>query len=886
MNRRRLALLAVAAVLALLFGGRWIALRYTDALWFESLGQAPRYRALLVRAVLWQSATFFIAFAWYTGHTLGVYASIGAVHLPRRLGNLEIDEAVPQRILRGIAIAMAALLAFATAYTFNDLHELIALARGAAPWGAQDPVLHQDVAFYLAVLPLIEVLHLLASVLAVLATLLVVTLYAITGSLAISRRRLRITPHARTHLLILLAVLALVIAWGFQLDAYQMVAGGGHAGGALNPTDRAIRIPASNLLAIFALVVAGGTVLALRWVRPLLLTSFWALLAVLTLLGRVLIPVMTEAWGASADPALVAQVSQETDEFSRRAFGLADIQSRSLPAGDVRPESTAAFTQALESVDAWSGSSNLLELLLDDAIGDTSGLREWSFTPTEARDPSGHPAPATLAIWQTNIALAQRAIPRPNWTRLHRDDYAWGGEPIALEATPRAGGLTWLARLDPADTVPRLTPVPLTSPRIRFLPFQTDLGIVGPADGAPGESTPGVPLKSLVRRILMGWALQSPPLLDEHTNYTDRAIYWRDIPTRLALLYPFAGFDPPRAAIVDGRLIWIIDGYLSSSRFPLATPIRWRGEDVNYIAAVYLVTVDAASGETRFYLRPLASAFAASVARSSSLSPLPADSIPLGVRLALRYPDGLLGGQAQALAAIGERDPHGSGGWSLAWPDTAAATHDPGIIHATVAVMALERELPRSWSFLPLIDKQGSQLTALVAGALAPSGELDLQLLRVPVPGIPTPRDAASRMSAAPAVLAATAFMGGTDNGLKRGPVLVVPAAGTTAFAQLLYTTGHAGDPVRLQGIAILAGTRAGFGTDVRSATRSMMRGDSSGLGAAFAGAGIADARAAFMAMDSARLSGDWQRFGQEWAHLRRALHLETAAAPSGGPRP
>ena len=102
MSRRRLAFLAVAAVFVLLFGGRWFAVRYTEQLWFADLGQGERYRWLLLRGLAWQAATFVIAFAWYGAHTLGVYGSIGSVHLPRRLGNISIDEAVPSRTLRAM----------------------------------------------------------------------------------------------------------------------------------------------------------------------------------------------------------------------------------------------------------------------------------------------------------------------------------------------------------------------------------------------------------------------------------------------------------------------------------------------------------------------------------------------------------------------------------------------------------------------------------------------------------------------------------------------------------------------------------------------------------------------------------------------------------------
>ncbi len=878
MSRRRLALLAVAAVLLVLFGGRWIALRYTDALWFESLGQGARYRGLLLRAVAWQSATFLVALAWFAAHTLGVYASIGAVHLPRRLGNLEIDEAVPSRILRAIAVATAALLAVATAYTFSDLDQYVALARAAAPYGLSEPVLGQDAAFYLAVLPLIEVLHLLATVLVMLASLLVIGLYAITGSLAVSRRRVRITPHARTHLVILLAALALVVAWGFQLDAYQMVAGGGHAQGALSPADKSIRIPASHALAALSLAVAAGSVLALRWVRPALLFVLWATLGVATILGRLVIPVMTEAWGAASDPTLVAQIAQWTDGFSRAGLGVLDVPTRTLPAGEVRPDSVAALTQALEGIFAWSGQPELAGRMLDDATGDTTDLRIWSVTPTEARDSSGRVHPAAVALAQTDVAQVYRLVPRPRWTPMHRGMLAWGGEPLALDATLRAGPLTYFGGLDPADTAPRGTPLRLAPERIRFLPHVAELGIVGPDEGTPGEAAPGVLLGGLLRRLMLGWALQAPPLLDDHTSNADRVLYWRDLPSRLARLYPFARFDPARGAIVNGRLTWIVDGYLMSSRFPLAEPVRWRGDDVNFLSSPYIVTVDAASGQTRLYQRPLANAFAASVARAERSSPLPADSLPRAVRLALRYPEGLLGGQAAMLARRGEHDARGPL-WALAWQDTSAAGHDAALLRPTIAIATLEREGPRLWQFIPIVDARGNHLAAFAAGGVSGNGELELSLLRAAGTAAPTPQAAAARMAASPAMLAATAVLARPDVATRRGPVLAIPAAGTVAFAQLFFSTGRTNEPLRVEGVAVLAGSRAGFGADARAAVRSLMRGEGETLGVALAGAELGEARAAFLALDSARQAGDWEKFGRAWAALRRALHLEPGAS-------
>ena len=875
MSRRRLAFAAVAAVFVLLFGGRWVALRYTEHLWFADLGQGDRFRWLLLRSLAWQAATFVIAFTWYGAHTLGVYASIGSVHLPRRLGNIDIDEAVPSRTLRAIALGMAALLAAVTTYTFSDLDQYIALARNAAPYGLTEPVMHRDAAFYLATLPLLEILHLFTTVATMLAAVLVVGLYALTGSFAVSRRRVRITPHARTHLVILLCALAVVVAWGFQLDAYQMVAGGGHAHGALSPADRNVRIPASHALAAIGLVAAVGSVLALRWVRPPLLFALWATLGVASVLGRFVLPLMTEAWGSAGNPALVQSVGLLGDDFARRAVGLLDLPSRPIPAGNLPVDSAAALAQAAEGLYAWSDDGAVPARLLDEQAGDTTSLRVWTVTPTEAQAPGGRLVPSAIAVPQINPIIAERQLPRPRWTMMHRQSLAWGGEPVALDAGLRAGPLRFLASLAPAESAIAGTPLRRANGRIRFLARPAELGIVGPDENRPGDVAPGILLRGMMRRTLLAWALQAPPLLDEHTSNADRILYWRDVPARLSRLYPFAAFVTPRAALLDGRLTWIADGYLLSSRFPLAGTVRWNGEEINYLSSPYVITVDAVDGLTRFYLRPSANAFTASVARASALTPLPADSMPAALRRALRYPSALLGAQAATLARLGARN--GGVSWSVTWPDTTAAAHDAAALPSTVALIALDGDGVRPWQIMPIADARGDHLVALLAGTVSSDGEVQLQLLRLEGDAVPTPQTAAARIGASPALLSAALSASGAEGAPRRGPVLIVPAAGTVAYAQALFTTRNRRDgPYRLEGVAIYADGRVGFGPDVRGAIRALQRGDSQGVLTALAGAELAEARAAFLALDSARQAGDWERFGRAWANLRRALRLDT----------
>ena len=70
------------------------------------------------------------------------------------------------------------------------------------------------------------------------------------------------------------------------------------------------------------------------------------------------------------------------------------------------------------------------------------------------------------------------------------------------------------------------------------------------------------------RRLLLAWALQAGDLLSDLPAGT--RIDWRLSPEdRLSQLAPFADWAAPTARVIDGDLVWLIDGYLAASTFPL-----------------------------------------------------------------------------------------------------------------------------------------------------------------------------------------------------------------------------------------------------------------------------------------------------------------------------
>lgn len=119
-------------------------------------------------------------------------------------------------------------------------------------------------------------------------------------------------------------------------------------------------------------------------------------------------------------------------------------------------------------------------------------------------------------------------------------------------------------------------------------------------DSGPGVIgvEPGGPLD----RLALAWRLQRWSLLTAPAR--TRVMATRDVGERLVRYAPFADFDAAAPALVDGRLVWLADGYLSAEAFPLSRPVAWRGRAVGYLRPGLVGLVDAHTGATRVFLRP------------------------------------------------------------------------------------------------------------------------------------------------------------------------------------------------------------------------------------------------------------------------------------------
>ncbi|HXV90117.1 MAG TPA: UPF0182 family protein [Gemmatimonadales bacterium] len=664
--RRRWAwAVAAGVVVTLLVGGRWAAIETAERLWAATIPGGETYLDGRALARLFRVAVLLLAVAWATANLHLVYLTIGSVQLPRRLGDLEIVEAVSRRVLLAGTVASGLVFGLVLTWGTGDWW-LAALLAGDPPRvGTVDPVLHRDLGYYLSSLRWNAALqnHLLTAVASV--TTVVTLLYAGIGVVRWRRGSLAVSPRARLHLGVLLAALAAVLAWGAALDPAEVVGGLHRAPGGAG---LAARIRGAGVVSGIAAVTVLASVVWGWTGRTPVLAATWGVLLTAMPIAYWLVPGAAGGRDAvSPDTARATVVLGLTE----RAFGLR-TRHEGLP-------HFATAGAAVRATPLWDGDRVATRLRHERVFGAAATVAMVRLDP--GADPTWivAPAPDEFALRDT--------VPRPGWTEVHRGAWSTTGPPLLVRET--GAGLT-AAPVALRDTLGLYGP--------GFAQYAVRPGVTGRRGG--------IALTGAWRRAALAWTLQSPELWAREV-IGDVLLWRRDAHERFTRLAPFATFDPPVPVVADSALWWVSYGYVDSPAFPLVTPVPWRGGRARYLQAGFVGAVSAADGDTRLFLAPGHDSLSAAWGRQFAPLVLPVDSLPAALRAALPPP-------AAAFAAALEAAQRAAGdtGW----------VRRPGTAVETVAPALGTPDRPALWRVQGFEAGTPARLVALFAGTMTWAG--------------------------------------------------------------------------------------------------------------------------------------------------------------------
>ncbi|PYN55919.1 MAG: UPF0182 family protein [Candidatus Rokuibacteriota bacterium] len=167
----------------------------------------------------------------------------------------------------------------------------------------------------------------------------------------------------------------------------------------------------------------------------------------------------------------------------------------------------------------------------------------------------------------------------------------------------------------------------------------------------------GIPISSFVRKVAFAVRFgEIKLLLSNDLTDESRIMMHRAVARRVRQIAPFFRYDRDPYLVIgdDGRMIWLLDGYTTTDRYPYSDPVAGMG---NYIRNSVKVAIDAYDGSVSFYLAdptdPIVRAYAS--AFPTLLKPI--EQMPEGLRRHIRYPEDLFAIQARKYATYHMLDP-------------------------------------------------------------------------------------------------------------------------------------------------------------------------------------------------------------------------------------
>lgn len=515
----------------------------------------------------------------------------------------------------------------------------------ATPFGQTDPLFGRDVGFYVFTLPFLDLARYLALAVVVLSLLGSTAAYVISGTLALDPGKgLAVGDHARRHLGCIIAALFVLLACSAYLDVPRILTTPAGIIDGASYVDIALRIPVLRVLLFVALIGAALSLVTAMTSRNTPLFAAIGLYAVVTVGGNLGAVAMQRLIVTPDEQQREAPYIVRNIEATRQAFGLEIVDAREL-SGDatLTAADIANNTETINNVRLWDH-----EPLLD-TFGQLQEIRTYYdfvsvdndryFIDGEYRQ-----------IMLSSRELNSDSLPNRSWVN-ERLQYTHGFG-VALgpvnQVTEEGLPVLFIQDLPPTSSVD----LPIDQPSVYFGELTNDYVIVNTdtdefhyPEGDDNVSTRydgdgGVAMSSLVHQLLYAIRFRAYEILVASQLGNDsRILYHRNILDRVTTIAPFLQYDnDPYLVISEGRLVWMVDAYTISNRYPYATPAA---NGVNYIRNSVKIVIDAYHGTTTFYLADATEPMARTLQAIFPGFLHPLDEMSDDLQAHIRYPEGL-----------------------------------------------------------------------------------------------------------------------------------------------------------------------------------------------------------------------------------------------------
>jgi hypothetical protein len=654
-------ILALAAIAVLSTAGQILGF-YTDWLWFREVQFTSVFVTVLRTQVLLgmvTGAAFFLIL--YGNVTLARrLAPRAALVVADDLPGLPSPE-ILEPYLRRLALPLSVALAVIAGWLGTDRWELVLKALNPTPFGIRDPLFDQDVAFYVFRLPLWTSLYGWLMGVLFLSGLATVAVYFCTRGIQVSPGAVSISRGARGHLLALAALLLVLKAAGYRLAMFELLFSERGVAFGAGYSDVHAQLPVLKALVVLAGLVALLCLVTIRlqtW-RPLLGGA--AALVGLAILGGVVYPGVIQRYQVSPNEIVKEKPYIDFNiRYTRLAYGLDNIEEREFPAEETLTLQDLRKNEAtLKNIRLWDTRPLLATY---SQLQEIRTYYKFTDIDIDRYRINGEYRQVTLSARE----LSSKDLPSRIWIN-ERLTYTHGyGAVVSPVNRVTREGLPefWVKDIPPAAS----SDLRISRPELYFSELATDYVFVKTRakefDYPAGDQNVyttyggqgGIPLESFWYKVLFAARLGDLKLLlSNDLTPASRVLLYRNIRERVQRIAPFFRYDDDPYMVISaaGRIVWLLDGYTISDRFPYSAPTRGLG---NYVRNAVKVTVDAYDGTVHFYVADPTDPLIRTTARIFPGLLQPLDAMPADLRAHIRYPEGLFRVQAGMFALYHMRD--------------------------------------------------------------------------------------------------------------------------------------------------------------------------------------------------------------------------------------
>jgi len=699
-----------------------------------------------------------------------------------------------------------------------------------------------------------------------LAILAAAAVHYIYGGIRTQVKEDRTTVTARVQLSILLGLLVLLKSVAYWFDRYALTLKEGRLITGLTYSDVNALLPAKSILAAIAAVCSllfFANIIRKSWLLP---TAGVALMVIASVLIAGVYPAAIQQFQVKpSESTKEAPFIQKNIDATRLAYGIDNVEvidyqaTVSTSAGQLANDAATIANIRLMDPNVLSATFRQLQQIKPYySFADSLDIDRYVINGKE-RD-------MVVSVRELNI----EGNPSRNWINDH------------LVYTHGFGMVGAYGNAVDADGKPSFTvgDIPPTKglgefePRVYFGENVPDYSIIGgPATSDPVEldypddksangqknytytGKGGVPMGSIFSRLLFAIKYQEQRIvLSNLINSESKILFDRNPRVRVAKVAPWLTLDgDPYPTIVDGKILWIIDGYTTSAGYPNSRKVNLANtadalavrsnavstlanQDVNYIRNSVKATVDAYDGTVTLYQWDEADPVLATWSKAFPGSVKPKSEISPDLLSHIRYPEDMFKVQRDILSAYHVKTADAFYGGQDFWRvplDPSSFGSNSGTQPPYYLTMQIPGQKKPTFSlYTPFVPRGGREnLTALaVVNSDARDDYGKITVLQLPrSTNIAGPSQVSSNFEAKPDVATSLSLLrqGGADVVL--GNLLTLPVGNGLLYVQPVYVraTGNTAAYPLLQKVLVSFGDQIGFSETLQGALDQVFGGSS-----------------------------------------------------------